>query len=393
MATSTAQSYITQAKKLVGLQINPQLQALQQQANTTRTEGDAYANRAVNTYGGVSDAIKSLLNTRQAPAPAPSAEGQVQSLYSGAQQDLANNAATRGVAGTAPDLTAQARLAQQRASQDATAATNRSGATFQAGQNLLAAMSANALNRGADASRQFNYQTQKGLQDIHNKQTSIEGTRGGLEAQTLQDMQKTAFNQYVTQQGLHIKRSQMQNDYNLAIKKLIQNQDQFNTTSDQGQQKINETVTHDRNMEAAAQRRIDVTLRGQTLQHQAALARLVGKGQATPAQKLALERANGKIRSAVRSAYNMVGYYLQQKNKTTNKNYTVGEVKALLGPRFSNDTDIIQAAIDLRHYKALTPQTIQALKSRHIGIPAAWLNQTTYRGPANTSQGHGGART
>lgn len=246
------------ANKIAGVQIDPAVNAINAQIKTAQGVGAEQGKRAEGYYtelakevqGGLDQqrAIADRLNQSLAGIASDTAEKTGQAGQA-AGQALQGDQAIRGPVTSSDAL--QREMAAALASQGKDAQTFRStGAqSGAAGQSLgQTTLDASRL-RGGEVQTDIMGRTRQTVNDLGQKRTDVEATRGGLVAKALADLRQNEFEKFATVKGLGIKEADLVQSGQIA--------GQRDRTTRRGQ-----NLTHSDRVRGQ-----DITARGQDLSH------------------------------------------------------------------------------------------------------------------------------
>lgn len=212
------------ARRLAGIEIDPQVHALDTQAQTAQTQGTALAGRAAGYFAGLgkrtdaakvtAQAISDQLNQRLGAISA-GAQTHVDQATADAQRAQSADVALRGegLSGGGEERLA-AELAAQRANGATTGQAFQSAGAIKgaAGESLQNEIGASRDLQGGETQRQLTNRLAATLAGIGSKKADIEGQRGGLELQNLLKLRQSGFDNLATLRGLNIKGEQIAQD-------------------------------------------------------------------------------------------------------------------------------------------------------------------------------------
>lgn len=207
------------AGKLVALELDPQRRALEQESQQATTQGTALAGRAGDYYRQIAQeaqgdldrtaAIGNLLRGRvqasgaQAQAGVTAAVDQAAQLRSGDQ-------AVRGQIGAANATADEAQAAAQRAAAAQQGSLDTGAASDADYQRLLTLSSRATSAAGGETQRQLLTQLANRQADIASRRATVEAQQGPAVRKAVLDLRQQGFENLVTQEGLGIKRADLQ---------------------------------------------------------------------------------------------------------------------------------------------------------------------------------------
>lgn len=374
------------AAKLAGLEINPALKALDQQAKTTRQQGGALEDRAAGYYTDLNNrdttnqaaaqAISDRLNTQLAGIGTDTST-QLANAGADEQSRLQADAQQRGTGldGGAVAQAATEQAALQDRAATATAAMKTSGALQGGSQEALvnAIASAGQL-KGGETQTQLVAGEQNALGQIAAQRAAEAAKRGPTQTKYVTDLRQSAFENLITQQGLKIKNKQLAQDaatseqnYALAVQRALEGQ------------------RHDKAGETISQQNADTSAaRFASQEEKDAYQRLHQLGPYKPARAPGESVTSHNLKRGIGNVLDTYSSFLAPgKLDSKGHHYTLAKIDAKLQAK-GVAPDVLAAGRDLAQFGYVTPATIKQLKIAGVtNIPSSWAKTgaATYGAP------------